>query len=182
MAVARRLCPRAGWRHRRGAGRQHLRRLAVYPRSLGACRPAPPRHRPGIAAPRRGPCARARLPLCLARHVFVPGAGILSEIRLSRVRPSRLSARPAANFLPEAADAGGVTCQSASKLPAYARFVADSLLEKAGFEPSVPLTPATRKTSIRRLLAAALVTKGRCSRPSVGQERGDLRPCPRSST
>jgi DNA-binding transcriptional LysR family regulator len=50
------------------------------------------------------PCARARLPLCLARHVFVPGAGILFEIRLSRVRPSRLSARPAANFLPKAAD------------------------------------------------------------------------------
>jgi GNAT superfamily N-acetyltransferase len=38
-------------------------------------------------------------------------------------------------FLPEAADAGGVTCQSASKLPAYARFVAESLLEGSGFEP-----------------------------------------------
>jgi hypothetical protein len=25
---------------------------------LGACRPASPRHRPGIAAPRRGPCER----------------------------------------------------------------------------------------------------------------------------
>src|SRR5215831_5227237 len=73
---------------------------------------APPRHRPGIAAPRRGPCARARLSLRLAGHVFVPGAGILSEIRLPRVRPARLSARPAANFLSEAADPGGVTCQS----------------------------------------------------------------------
>jgi hypothetical protein len=35
--------------------------------------------------------------------------------------------------------AGGVTCQSASKLPAYARFVADSLLEQAEFELAVPL-------------------------------------------
>ena len=73
----------------------------------------------------------------------------LSEIRLSRVRPSRLSARPAANFLPEAADAGGVTCQSASKLPAYARFVADSLLEGCGFELVVPVRQAKLTRSCR---------------------------------
>ena len=40
----------------------------------------------------------------------------------------------------------------------------DSPQEQAGFEPSVPLTSATAQTSMRRLLAAALVTKGRCSR------------------
>jgi putative Mg2+ transporter-C (MgtC) family protein len=102
---------------RRRARRRNLLRLAVHPLSVGQRRVARQGDRAQAHGRRRGPGARARLPLGLGRHVQLPGARLLSQTRLRSVRRTRLSAGTQAHLPAEAARRGPRRSSRAPMIP-----------------------------------------------------------------
>src|SRR5436305_11410231 len=86
---------------RSGADDILARRLAVRRIAVGARRSTPDRDREPLDGGSRAAWPRLRVPLRLCRYLHIPGAGVLPEARLSRIRPARLSARPPSDLLPK---------------------------------------------------------------------------------